>query len=196
MTISLSDQDQQDLLDLARRSIGSYLEDRDLPEIQLSGLSPALREERACFVTLTRVNQLRGCVGSLHARQPLACEVQDRAVSAAFHDFRFPRLQAEEFPEVRIEISCLTVPEKVEYSDPAELIHRLRPDQDGVIISDGRRKATFLPQVWDQLPAPEAFLSRLCEKMGADRNCWKQQPLEVQTYQVTKFKESPRRAGE
>lgn len=189
MTISLSEQDKKYLLIHARKSIGAVLQGLKPPPADPSSLSPALRQEGACFVTLTLNGKLRGCVGSLEAKQPLVDEVQDRAVSAAFNDFRFSPLREEELPAVNLEISYLTPPETLDYQAPDELIDRLKPGRDGVILSDGIRKATFLPQVWDQLPTPEEFLGRLCLKMGARPELWKQKPLQVEVYRVEKFRE-------
>jgi AmmeMemoRadiSam system protein A len=189
MTTALSHQDKKDLLELARGSILAVIRGQDPPEIDLSDLSPALREQGACFVTLKLTGRLRGCVGSLEAEQPLALEVQEKAVCAAFKDFRFSPLREQEYPDLRIEISCLTPPEPLIYQKPAELVERLKPGQDGVILSDGARKATFLPQVWEKLPTPEEFLSRLCLKMGARADLWKRKTMLVKTYQVEKFSE-------
>lgn len=187
MTTALSDQDKKDLLDLARRSILAVIKGQNPPEVELCDFSPTLREHGACFVTLTLAGRLRGCVGSLEAERALVHEVQEKAVCAAFKDFRFSPLQEEEYPELGIEISCLTPPEPLDYEHPEQLVERLHPGQDGVILSDGPRKATFLPQVWDKLSTPEEFLNRLCLKMGARPDLWKRRPLQVETYQVVKF---------
>jgi len=113
----------------------------------------------------------------------------ERAVAAAFQDYRFPPLTPPELDEIRIEISRLTPPRKLNYQDPEDLINKLRPRIDGVILRYQTRRGTFLPQVWEQLPSPELFLNRLCLKMGLDQSVWRSAKLQVETYQVEKFQE-------
>jgi AmmeMemoRadiSam system protein A len=150
----------------------------------------SLSKKGACFVTLRKEGTLRGCVGSIEAIQPLILDVQDRAVAAGFQDFRFSPLTLTEFYEIRIEISCLTTPEIVHYEKPEDLLTILRPEIDGVILKHQNRRATFLPQVWDQLPETDKFLDRLCLKMGLEQNAWRTANLQVETYQVQKFQEA------
>jgi AmmeMemoRadiSam system protein A len=189
MTRDLTRQDQESLLKLARSSIKGKLNDDPLPEIKVSDYTSALKEHRACFVTLTKNALLRGCVGSIEAAQPLVLDVRDRALGAAFQDYRFPSLTLMELEDVKIEISCLSNPEQLAYSSADELLRLLRPGIDGVILRDKSRRATFLPQVWDQLSKPEIFLGRLCLKMGLDETAWKSALLRVEIYQAEKFGE-------
>lgn len=154
-------------------------------------LPAALQEHGASFVTLTKSGQLRGCIGTLEAYQPLAQDVQQRAVQAAVEDPRFNPVTPAELPSLEIEISRLTQPEPLLYENPTDLLHLLRPSVDGVILADGYRRATFLPQVWEQLPDAEEFLSHLCLKMGARANLWQTKLLDVQIYQVQEFKQKP-----
>jgi len=189
MTRELSQQDRDTLLRIARFSIQSKLQGKALPEITLDDYSSPLQDLGACFVTLTKKGVLRGCVGSIEAIQPLVLDVRDRAVGAAFQDYRFPNLSKSEFNEVRIEISCLTKPNELSYCSPEELFHKLRPGIDGVVLRDMGRRGTFLPQVWNQLPDPSLFLGRLCLKMGLDQSAWRSGTMQVETYQVEKFQE-------
>ena len=189
MTRELSHLDKEILLELARSSIQAQLNGDPLPDITISDYSDRLQEFGACFVTLTKKDMLRGCVGSIEATQPLVLDVRDRAVSAAFQDYRFPNLTAQELEEVSIEISCLSKPEQLTYSSIDELTLLLRPGIDGVILRDQTRRATFLSQVWDQLPKPEIFLGRLCLKMGLDDMAWRSGLMKVEIYQVDKFGE-------
>jgi hypothetical protein len=163
----------------------------DLPEprIDLHLLSPALCEDGASFVTLTIHGDLRGCIGSLEAHQSLALDVREHAYQAAFEDYRFPPLTKSELPAISIEISHLTVPVDLTYETADELLAALKPGVDGVILQDGFKRATFLPQVWDQLPQAEAFLSHLCAKMGAPADLWRNKKLKVQIYHVEEFHE-------
>ncbi|MDZ7845094.1 MAG: AmmeMemoRadiSam system protein A [Anaerolineales bacterium] len=189
MTILLSEDDQKQLLELAREALNCKTRGENIPQPDLADYSPAVREKRACFVTLKKGSKLRGCVGCLEARQPLVYEVRDRAVAAGYQDFRFPPVQAEELPQITIEISYLSPPEPLVYQNPEELVEKLNPGVDGVVLARGNRKATFLPQVWEQLPAPEQFLSRLCLKMGEQPQAWQEKHFIVKTYQVEKFRE-------
>jgi AmmeMemoRadiSam system protein A len=115
--------------------------------------------------------------------------VKRNAVNAAFHDPRFPSLSAAELERTEIEVSILTEPLPLEYRDWRDLVQKLRVNADGVIIRKGHTSATFLPQVWEQLPQPEDFLAHLCLKAGLLRDAWKSSELEVLTYQVQYFEE-------
>jgi AmmeMemoRadiSam system protein A len=185
----LTDTDRSFLLALARQSIENYANGASLPSIDLYALSPLLREQGACFVTLTYQGYLRGCVGALDPYQSLADDVREHAVAAAFQDYRFPPVQANEIKDIEIEISYLTRPKILNYVNPAELPEILRPNIDGVVVRDGMRRATFLPQVWEKIPDPEEFLEQLCMKMGAPADLWRRKKLDVLTYQVEEFHE-------
>ena len=189
MKAMLSDSDRAYLLRLARESIASGLDGRALPQPNKQELSEDLWKMGASFVTLTIRGNLRGCIGSLEAHQPLVLDVREHAMEAAFEDYRFRPLTRDEFEIVAIEISRLTIPEPLQYSNPAGLPGRLRPGVDGVILKDGYRRATFLPQVWEQLPDAHEFLAHLCVKMGAPADLWQKKVLEVSTYQVEEFHE-------
>ena len=190
MTKRLTPQEGQILLKTARQAIENILNEEADPPINLDDFSPGITELGACFVTLTVHGVLRGCIGSIEASQPLIKDVQERAVGAAFHDPRFPGLTLEEYPDLVIEVSCLTNPEKLAYSTPDDLLNKLRPGIDGVILRQNFRRATFLPQVWEQLPDPNQFLGRLCLKMGLDQTAWEDHHLNVEIYQAEKFIES------
>jgi len=145
--------------------------------------------QRATFVTLHKAGELRGCMGTLSAYESLADSIRHNAVNAAFNDPRFPPVKSDEFSKVDIEISILTDAEPLVHENGDELIARLRPGIDGVILQHGSAGATFLPQVWDQLPRTEDFLGRLCLKAGLRADTWKTGKLTVQTYQVQHFSE-------
>jgi AmmeMemoRadiSam system protein A len=161
----LTPEEKQFLLKLARQSLENGVRGETLPAIDLETLSPRLRALGASFVTLTRLGDLRGCVGALEPYQTLAEDVREHAVAAALDDYRFHPVKPHELPEIKIEISRLTIPVPLEFDHPEELHHRLRPGVDGVILRDGIRRATFLPQVWEKIPDPAMFLSQLCMKM-------------------------------
>jgi AmmeMemoRadiSam system protein A len=185
----ISDPDRAYLLSLARQSIENFANGASVPRVEIGKLSPVLKEQGACFVTLTSRGYLRGCVGALEAYQSLVEDVREHAVAAAFQDYRFPPVQASEVKDIEIEISYLTRPEPLKYENTEDLPKLIRPNVDGVVIKDGRQRATFLPQVWEKIPDPEAFLEELCVKMGATANLWRRKKLDVMIYQVEEFHE-------
>jgi len=187
---SLSEDDRQLLLRLARQALERGVRRESVDKLDLQALPERLREAGASFVTLTRRGVLRGCIGALDAYQPLVEDVCEHAVAAALQDYRFPPVTPDELAEIEIEISRLTTPKVLVYDDPKDLPKRLHPLIDGVVLKDGFRRATFLPQVWEKLPDPEVFLSHLCQKMGAPPDLWKRKVLEVFIYQVEEFHES------
>ena len=189
MTNQLTQKEQNILLKIARSAITKKLQEDLILPLILKEYPPSLQEKGACFITLKKKGTLRGCVGSIEAVQPLIQDVHDRAIAAAFQDYRFPPLTLPELEEIRIEISRLSAPSIVNYQTPEDLIGTLRPEIDGVILRYQTRRATFLPQVWKQLPTPELFLDRLCLKMRLDQSIWRETPLQVETYQVQKFQE-------
>lgn len=148
-----------------------------------------LKEKHGVFVTLQKNGRLRGCIGAIEPVKRLDACLKENALNAAFHDRRFPPVDHHELPHIDIEISILTLPEKLEYQDENELVSRLTPHRDGVIIEKDTHRATFLPQVWEQLPEPDRFLSQLCLKAGLFESAWKTDPLSVYTYQVQSFQE-------
>ncbi|MEA3417925.1 MAG: AmmeMemoRadiSam system protein A [Campylobacterota bacterium] len=151
---------------------------------------PELEKMGAVFVTLTKEpqDQLRGCIGSLSAYQPLYKDIIANAQSAALRDPRFKPLTQEELKEVKVEVSILSEPEPLSYRDTEELKAKIRPDIDGIVLDLNGSRATYLPQVWEQFPDFESFFATLCQKAGLPGNCLEQHP-EIKTYQATKYKE-------
>jgi AmmeMemoRadiSam system protein A len=188
--MALTPQDRETLLKLARETIASQARGQRMPNIDLDAVSEDLRREAACFVTLTKHEQLRGCIGSLEARQPLALDVRDNAIGAAFRDPRFPPVDAEELDDLHVEISVLSHPEPLSYDGPQDLIAKLHPGIDGVVIERGWNRATFLPQVWEKIPSPHEFLQHLCLKAYLPADAYKHPGLDVYTYQVEMFEET------
>ena len=146
-------------------------------------------EKRGTFVTLTIDDCLRGCIGNIIPQESLIDGVKANAINAAFRDPRFKPLSEREWEKVKIEVSILTDPKPLDYSDKEDLLQKLRPGTDGVILKKSHNQATFLPQVWEQLPGIEDFLTHLCLKAGLDGDEWEKGKLEVLTYQVQAFKE-------
>lgn len=177
------------LLKTARAMITfSLLPESDMPPRSADDF-PALLEKRGCFVTLHKKGALRGCIGTIEPINPLFSCVKDNAVNAAFGDPRFSSVTAEELPDIEIEISVLTVPEALPFSDGEDLKGKLVPGVHGVILSQGRRSSTFLPQVWEQLPDKESFLTHLCMKAGLPGTAWKDTQTRIRVYQVEYFSE-------
>ncbi len=187
--MALSPEEREILLKLAREAITRAAHRQDVPEVDLSAMPEALRRDGACFVTLTKRGELRGCIGSLEARRPLVLDVRGNAIAAAFHDPRFPPVRPEELDELHVEISVLSPPQPLSYDGPADLIAKLRPGIDGVVIERGWHRATFLPQVWEKLPDPHVFMEHLCAKAGLAPDTYRKSELDVYTYQVEKFEE-------
>jgi AmmeMemoRadiSam system protein B/AmmeMemoRadiSam system protein A len=187
MKESISIQDKKALLRLARSAIEAKLVDG--VKAERPGPSPILKEDRGCFVTLHKYGQLRGCIGTIEPVCPLVECVGENAQNAAFKDPRFPRLSAEELPEIDIEVSVLSVPERLNFKNGDDLKRQLRPNVHGVILSRGMHRSTFLPQVWELLPDKELFLEQLCLKGGMPATAWKDPATNVEVYQAEVFGE-------
>jgi hypothetical protein len=170
--MSLTKEQQQRLLDLAKSSIQHGLQTGRALKVNLADFPAELTERRATFVTLHKHHQLRGCIGMLEAVRPLAEDIAENAFLAAFKDPRFPPLTEDEFGELEIHLSILTPAEPVAFSSEQELITQLQPGIDGLILEEGRRRGTFLPSVWEQLPEPEQFLRHLKQKAGLAPDYW------------------------
>jgi AmmeMemoRadiSam system protein A len=189
MNNPLTPEEKQTLLHIARQSLELAVRGEKLPLLDEATLTPCLRESGASFVTLTVRGDLRGCIGALEPYQPLAMDVREHAIAAALEDPRFPPVQPKELNQIEVEVSRLTSPRRLEYKDAYDLLAKLNPNVDGVILRDGWHRATFLPQVWEKIPDKAAFLDELCYKMGAAPNTWRHKNLEVLIYQVEEFHE-------
>ncbi|MGA1825893.1 MAG: AmmeMemoRadiSam system protein B [bacterium] len=177
------------LLQLARVTITKKLN----PDAALSlptDIPSKLMEKQGCFVTLHKKGQLRGCIGTILPLDPLYDSVKKNAINSAFGDPRFPALRKDELADIEIEISVLTIPQQVHFTDGEDLKRQLRPNIDGVILRQGMASSTFLPQVWEQLPDKEEFLGHLCQKGGMNHHCWKNPETKVEIYQAIVFSEA------
>ncbi len=173
------------LLIIARNTIGKRLGQ----EIHTIMPHPALSQPAATFVTLLKNQQLRGCIGSLEAHRSLATDVSENAYAAAFRDPRFAPLNEDELAQTRIEVSLLRPAEALEFSDEADAIRQLCPGVDGLILTHGTRRATFLPQVWESLPDPQYFMEQLKLKAGLAADYWDEK-ITLARYGVQKWKET------
>ena len=191
---NLSPEQGQLLVKLARQTLAHRFA-KKIPQNEINALADALKAPcfqtaSGTFVTLTLNRQLRGCIGSLTSDESIRSGVRRNAINAAFHDPRFPPLQAVDFSRVEIEISILSEPRPLDYLDSSDLLVKLRPHVDGVILRKDLASATFLPQVWEQLPETSDFLSHLCMKAGLAADEWERTRLEISTYQVQHFAET------
>ena len=183
------------LVRLARQTIETKLgqppADKEVRALEQALSDDIFQIHCGVFVTLKISNNLRGCIGSLAGYNSVLNGVKDNVVNAALHDSRFKPLTLEELSKVTIEVSVLSNPKPLAYTDADDLISKLRPNIDGVIIRKETASSTFLPQVWEQLPKPHDFLDQLCLKAGLSSNEWRAGQLEVSTYQVQYFEENP-----
>ncbi|WP_119067318.1 AmmeMemoRadiSam system protein A [Aggregatilinea lenta] len=191
MTGVYTPDEQRTLLTLARLALDEITLRRVVPYVDLDVMPPALREPRACFVTLRQRGngELRGCTGTLVAQRALAEEVVITTGQTALHDPRFMPVTAPEVPDLHIEISVLTPPQPLTFDSPNDLIARLRPGVDGVTLRLAGHRATFLPQVWESASEPALFLALLSQKMGFASDAWRSPDLEVDTYQASVIQE-------
>ena len=173
------------LIKTARESIQSGLQLGSYPP---KNVPCVLEENGASFVTLEINNNLRGCIGSIMAHRPLINDLYKNAHASAFSDPRFRPLTVEEFPHIKISISLLSAPKRVEFKTEEELLDKLRPEIDGLIIRDRNYQAVFLPVVWEQLPDKHEFLEALKQKAGMPYN-YKSDTLEAFTFQTIYIKE-------
>jgi len=185
-SFSPSDTDKKFCITLARKSIEYYLKSHVSLWVDEEVMPKKLKEKKACFVTITIDSRLRGCIGHLKAIQELYLDIIENATSSAFSDPRFPKLKQEELSKIKVEVSILTDPTPLTYTDSADLLKKIKVGKDGLIIKKGYNSATFLPSVWEQIPLKENFLSHLCVKAGLDVNEWRSGSLKVEKYEAIK----------
>jgi len=186
----LKKEEGEELLRAAREAIGHYIEFKEEPSI-LKGVDlDKYPEPRGVFVTLKMGGQLRGCIGFPLPMYPLGKAVVKAAIAAAMDDPRFPPLSEEEFKEVEVELSVLTVPEKIEVSEPSEYLEKIKVGRDGLILKYGGYTGLLLPQVpgeqgWDV----EAYLEGICMKAGLAPGAWRDDGVEIEAFQAQIFEE-------
>jgi len=178
----LNETDRQVLLGLAYQSIQLGLDTGHPLSINLRDYSTAFSQQRATFITLEKNKQLRGCIGMLKAVLPLAEDVCENAFSAAFKDSRFPPLIQSELENIDIHISILSPSVEIEFSSEQDLVSKIQPDIDGLILESGYRRGTFLPSVWQSIHTPVKFLQHLKQKAGLDKHFWSDQ---IRVYRYT-----------
>ena len=179
--------EQELLLELARTSLVSAVASSPAPELFEPPAS--LLKQRACFVTLTQAGVLRGCMGNLLPRAPLYKTVIENTRNAALRDPRFPPVQEDELGVVQVEITVLSELQPLSYNSVDDLLSQLQPSEHGVFLQIGTRIATFLPQVWEQVPDRIQFLDRLAQKSGCSPSAWRDQQAELCIYYAESFAE-------
>ncbi len=186
--IELNSDEKKLLLDIAWQSIKSGLQDGPALKVEKHQMGEKLVVASASFVTLTKNNQLRGCMGNLQASEALAQSVATTAYNAAFRDPRFPALTADELDQTNIDISILSPMEPMTVSSRVNLLTQLQVGSDGLLIEDGRHRSTFLPKVWESLKDPEDFVRHLMMKAGLPADHWSD-TIQVYRYHTLSFHE-------
>ena len=184
----ISIEDKRYLLQLARTVILDHLGEKISSPLPARS-TPEFMEKRGCFVTLHSSGRLRGCIGIIEPIKSLIAGVKENAIHAGFQDPRFSPVTLHEMENITIEISILTKPVPLRFQNADDLKKLLKPGVHGVILSQGYYRATFLPQVWEQLPGTEDFLGHLCQKAGMEKTCWKDTKTAVEVYEVSAFSE-------
>ncbi len=172
MNTNLTPYEKATLLNLARESIRHGLRTGKPLMPEMASFSDKLKKTQASFVTLNKHGQLRGCIGSIHPARPLVLDVSHNAFAAAFKDPRFPALDTREMDDLDIEISVLGMPEPIAFTSEKNLLDKIRPGIDGLILKEGPHRGTFLPSVWEQIPDKHEFLQHLKRKAGLSRDYW------------------------
>lgn len=167
---------------IARRSLESFLRDEITLHPDLSKLPDDLVDQGSSFVTITNHGKLRGCIGSTDAQYPLAEDIARNAISASSRDYRFPPISTSELPDIRLEVTILTRPVRLLYQDYEELVGKLKPGTHGVILISGTQKGLLLPQVWDRLPDVDRFLEMIALKAGIPKEDLKDSPPSVNAF--------------
>jgi AmmeMemoRadiSam system protein A len=186
-----SPEEKKFLLGLARQTLETYLKDGRMPSVKEGELTERLKEKRPCFVTLEKKGSLRGCMGMFEFTSPLYKNTMDRAAASATGDPRFFPVSYGELKDITIEISVLTEPKPLSFDSPEDLLAKLNPFEDGVILHTRYGSSTYLPQVWESLPDKEDFLSSLCQKHGAPADYWRDnyKNMRIEIYKAVHFKE-------
>lgn len=184
-----TEQQQQQLLQIARDSIHSGLETGAPMRIDLDPLPDALKQQRATFVTLKKEEQLCGCIGAIMARTPLAQDTAEHAYAAAFRDTRFAPVGTHEMEKLNISISVLSPPKPLIFNNESELLQKFRPGIDGLILEENYKRGVFLPSVWESLPDQKEFFRQLKRKAGLPMDYWSDD-IQVQYFTTEYFSET------
>lgn len=190
--VELSEAEQTLLLQLARWELKAVLNGQTRPAVDPDSLPPRLTQEGTCFVSLYKGEKLRGCmIDDFQPHEPLVQNVLRNTVLAATGDDRFPPVTADELPDIRIEISVLGALQELSFDSADELLVKLSPGVDGVVLTTPSGQSVYLPWVWELFPDPDVFLTQLCKKQSAPADCWQTKPLpKVELFRVSSFSEA------
>lgn len=187
----MTTKDQKYLLRLARRTIDKYLQNKNIIQLEDSELTKTLLDKRATFVTLEKNHNLRGCIGDLEPQKSLYQSVIDNSLASAFLDPRFPPVEENELKNIIIEISVLSPLKKLQkFNSLIDFLQYLNNKKPGLFIKKGSLQATFLPQVWEELPEAKNFMTQLCFKAEMNPDEWQNLEMEIYEYRVEKFKDT------
>jgi AmmeMemoRadiSam system protein B/AmmeMemoRadiSam system protein A len=187
-----SSQEKKYMLELARKVLTEAVTNKKLPDIDPNTIPALLAEKKGCFVTLTKGGQLRGCIGYILPHKPLIQALVENSANAALNDNRFRPVTGDELGQIEVEVSVLSVPRELKFTSWDDLVSKLRPHVDGVVLRLETRQATYLPQVWEQIPQKEEFIKNLVVKAGLPdlpKDAWEKGRIVIETYQAEAFKE-------
>lgn len=189
--LSFTEEEKKELLRIARSAVGEAVRTGNKPKSDslVPTKFPIFNIPRGVFVTLKENGELRGCIGSLFPQQSLFEGVLQNAVKAAKEDPRFPPVAETELDRLAVSISVLDYPRRLKVADPSDYPKALKPKEDGIILAAAGGQSTFLPQVWEDIPRPEDFLSALCRKQGAKNDCWRDAGATLYRYRAFEFGE-------
>ena len=189
--MSLSEKEKKYLLGVARNTLEYrfkhekkfQVQKKDLPNEKLAG-------HKATFVSLSKGGELCGCIGNILPKKPLYQDVVDNSLLAAFSDPRFKPVQEDELSLIAIEISVLSKPKAYMYQTTKDLLQKIKAGEHGIVLQQGFNQATFLPQVWEDIPNIENFLSALAKKACLEELAWQKPGTEIFYYTVDRFAET------
>lgn len=190
--MALTAEDKIFLLKLARQTLEKEFEmpaGEEYLKAMSGDVADSLKNKDGVFVTLEKAGRLRGCIGHITGVLPLYKGVMENAAGAAFEDPRFEPLEKNDLGRTEIEISVLSAPKKLDYKNASDLLEKLQTEIDGVVLSKGFSKATYLPQVWEMFKDKKTFLSSLCVKAGLPVDAWESSDVKIETYRAEVFKE-------
>ena len=181
--------EQKKLLEISRSTLLFYFEHGKKNELDSKKLNKKFLEKKATFVTLTLGDQLRGCIGKVLPKFSLYRDIINNSLSAAFADPRFPGIERDELKNIKIEISVLSKPKRIIFDNVEDLLRKIKPFQHGIILQSSFHQATFLPQVWEDLPDKKNFLTNLSLKAGLSASAWQDPEIEYFYYTIEHFSE-------
>ncbi len=181
---TLKPEERTELLRIARQTAAATAKGEAPPKVELDRLSAALRAKGACFVTLQKQGDLRGCIGNMVADSPLYESVVRNAVSAAREDPRFSPVRPDEVGGLHIEISYLTPMKRIK--SPDEIV----VGRHGVLITLGMNRGVLLPQVaYERGWTRAEFLAQVCHKAGLPSDAWKRPEAQLDVFEAEVFGE-------